>query len=119
MSLGTTIRPTITLKLPLGEQKKTIMTDMRESPCATCCGQGHEPSDSKESGLSDSDGKAEAQTQSLSRTGGALGGPGAHVYQGLRLQSLRARLPDKRQTGLLTPLSLTPRAVCTMKSYFA
>lgn len=93
-SVGTTIQPTITLKLPLGEQEKTIMTDTRESPWATCCGQDHEPSDSKESGLLVSDGKAEAQTQSLSRTGGALGRPGAHVYQGLRLQSLRACLPD-------------------------
>lgn len=93
-SLGTTIQPTITLKLPLGEQEKTIITDTRESPCATCCGQDHEPSDPKESGLLVSNGKAEAQSQSLSRTGAALVGPGAHVYQGLRLQRLRACLPD-------------------------
>ena len=74
MSLGTTIQPTITLKLPLGEQEKPIMTDTRESPWSTCCGQDHEPSDSKESGLLVSNGKADAQTQSLSRMGGVLGG---------------------------------------------
>lgn len=50
------------------------MTDMRESPWSTCCGQDHEPSDSKESGLLVSNGKADAQTQSLSRMGGVLAG---------------------------------------------
>lgn len=94
MSLWATVQPTITLKLPLGEQEKTIMTDTREAPWSTCCEQDHEPLDSKESGLLVSNGKPDAQTQSLSRMGGVLGGPGPHVYQGLRLQSLRAHLPD-------------------------